>query len=77
MWKSFFKGIEFLFVDVLMKPMDWLASLELSNWWVANLLNWIFILISCAAFYYWMKQLKIFADKNDDNQDTTAHSFLK
>lgn len=77
MWKSFFKGIEFLFVEVLMKPMDWLADLELSNWWIANLLNWIFIIISCCAFYYWMKQLKIFADKNDDNQDTTAHSFLK
>lgn len=77
MWTSFFKGIEFLFVDVLMKPMDWLAYLELENWWLANIINWVFIIICCVAFYYWMTQLRIFAKNNDDNQDTTAHSFLK
>lgn len=77
MWTSFFKGIEFLFVDVLMKPMDWMANLELSNWWLANLINWVFIIICSAAFYYWLKQLSIFAKNNEDVQDTTAHSFLK
>lgn len=77
MWTSLFKGIEFLFVDVLMKPMDALAALELTNWWLANLINWVFIIICCGAFYYWMKQLNIFAKSGEDVQDTTAHSFLK
>lgn len=77
MWTSFFKGIEFLFVDVLLKPMEWLASLELSNWWLANTITWIFIIICSGAFVYWMKQLRLFASNNEDVQDTTAHSFLK
>ncbi len=77
MWTSFFKGIEFLFVDVLMKPMDWLAELELSNWWLANTITWVFIIICSVAFAYWLKQLRFFAANNDDDQDTTAHSFLK
>ena len=77
MWTSFFKAIEFLFVDVLFVPMDWLAKLELSNWWVANLLTWVFIIICTVAFVYWMKQLRIFASSKEDDQDTPAHSFLK
>lgn len=77
MWTSIFHGIQFLFVDVLFVPMDWFAKLELTNWWVANLLNWIFIIICTVAFVYWLKQLRIFAANNEDDQDTTAHSFLK
>lgn len=77
MLTSLFRGIEYLFVEVLFKPLDWLAELELSNWWLANTLTWIFILICCGAIGYWLKQLNIFAKNNDDDQDTTAHSFLK
>ena len=77
MWTSFFKAIEYIFVDILFVPMDWLAKLELSNWWVANILTWIFIIICCGATFYWLKQLNIFAKSGEDVQDTTAHSFLK
>ncbi|MDN3708547.1 uracil phosphoribosyltransferase [Myroides ceti] len=77
MWTSFFNAIQYLTVDVLMVPMDWLAKLELTNWWAANTLNWIFIIICSIAFVYWLKQLKIFKANNEDEQDTTAHSFLK
>lgn len=77
MWTSFFKAIEYVFVDILFVPMDWMAELELSNWWLANAMTWVFILICTGAFIYWMKQLNIFAKNNDDDQDTTAHSFLK
>lgn len=75
--KSFFEGIQSLFVDFLFLPMDWLRELELTSWWTANILNWIFIFICCAAMYYWIKQLNIFKANNEDDQDTTAHSFLK
>ncbi|MEZ4853143.1 uracil phosphoribosyltransferase [Flavobacterium sp.] len=74
--KSFFEAIGSLFVDFLFKPFDWLRELELSNWWAANFISWIFIIICCAALLYWIKQLRIFKANNEDNQDTTAHSFL-
>ena len=75
--KSLFEGIGSLFFFFLLSPYDLLRNLELTNWWVANILNWIFIIICIGAMAYWLKQLKIFKDNNDDTQDTTAHSFLK
>jgi hypothetical protein len=75
--KAFFEGIQFLFVDILFKPMDWLRSLELTNWWLANVITWILILIGCKWTLYWLKQMDIFKKNNEDDQDTTAHSFLK
>ena len=75
--KSLFEGIGTLFTDILLAPYDWLRALELSNWGLANILNWVFIIICIGAMAYWLKQLKIFKDNNDDTQDTTAHSFLK
>ena len=75
--KSFFEGIQSLFVDFLFLPMDWLRELELTNWWTANILNCIFIINCCAAMTYWIKQLNIFKSNKEDEQDTTAHSFLK
>ncbi|CAH0337418.1 hypothetical protein FVB9288_03178 [Flavobacterium sp. CECT 9288] len=75
--KAFFEGIQYLFVDILFAPLDFLRSLELSSWFVANTINWIFMIICAAAMVYWIKQLQIFNDAGTENQDTTAHSFLK
>lgn len=75
--KAFFHGIQSLFVDFLFKPLDWLRSLELVSWFGANTINWIFMIICAAAMVYWIKQLRIFDDAGTENQDTTAHSFLK
>jgi hypothetical protein len=75
--KSFFEGIASLFVDFLFVPMDLFRELELSNWWTANIINWLFIIVCCVAMSYWIKQLNIFKANNEDVQDTTAHSFLK
>lgn len=75
--KSFFEGIASLFVDFLFIPMDLFRELELSNWWTANIINWLFIIVCCVAMGYWIKQLNIFKANNEDEQDTTAHSFLK
>lgn len=74
--KAFFEGIQSLFVDFLFKPLDWLRELELTNWWLANILNWVFILICIGAMVYWTKQLNIFKKNNEDDDNTTAHSFL-
>ncbi len=75
--KAFFEGIEYLFVNILFKPLDWLRELELSSWFGANTLNWIFMIICAVAIVYWIKQLKLHKENNDEYQDTTAHSFLK
>jgi hypothetical protein len=43
--KAFFEGIQSLFVDFLFVPLDGLRSLELSSWFGANFINWIFMAI--------------------------------
>ena len=75
--KAFFEGIQYLFVNILFAPLDFLRSLELESWFVANTINWIFMIICAAAMVYWILQLKIFEDAGTEKQDTTAHSFLK
>ena len=75
--KAFFEAIQFLFEDILLKPLDLLREFELISWFGANFINWIFMIICASAMVYWVKQLILHQDNNEDNQDTTAHSFLK
>lgn len=75
--KAFFEAIQSLFVDFLFIPYDFFRSLELSSWWGANLFNFIFMLICFVAMVYWVLQLRTHQANNEENQDTTAHSFLK
>ncbi len=75
--KAFFEGIQTIFVDFLFVPFDALRSLELNSWFGANIINWIFMIICTVATVYWIKQLKLHKDNNDEYQDTTAHSFFK
>ena len=74
---AFFEGIQYLFVNILFAPLDFLRRLELITWFGANTINWIFMIICACANGYWIKQLRIFDDAGTENQDTTAHSFLK
>ncbi len=71
---SLFKAIEDLFVNFLFLPFDGLR--EMQNWWGANTLNWIFVLIGFAAMIYWMLQLKDFDKKGEEDKTISAHSFL-
>jgi hypothetical protein len=75
--KSFFEGIQWLFEKVIFAFHDVLRELELSHWFLANALNWVFMIICTVAMVYWCKQLKTFDEQGTENQDTTAHSFLK
>jgi hypothetical protein len=75
--KAFFEAIQSLFVDFLFLPLDFLRNLELSNWWLANSLSWILMIVCAYYIVYWCKQLTIHQKNNEENQDTTAHSFLK
>lgn len=75
--KTFFKAIEDLFVDVLFAPLDFLRALELENWWAANTLNWIFMVIGAIAMVYWMLQLKEHSNNNEEDKSVNAHSYIK
>jgi len=74
--KDFFEAIQDLFVNVLFAPFDMLRALELDNWFAANGLNWIFMLIGSVAFVYWMLQLKKFSDNNEEDKSISSHSYL-
>ena len=58
--KSFFEGIASLFVDFLFVPMDMFRELELSNWWTANVINWMFIIICLRGNELLDKAIKYF-----------------
>lgn len=74
--KDFFYAIQDLFVDVLFAPFDVLRALELENWFAANTISWIFMIIGFVAMLYWMKQLKMFNDNNEEDKSISSHSFL-
>ena len=74
--KDFFEGIEWLVELVLLQPLDALRALELDSWFLANILNWVFVIVGFLAFLFWMKQLKTFNDNNEENRESTSHSFL-
>ena len=73
---DFFYGIQDLFVNVLFAPLDWLRELELTNWFAANGLNWIFMITGFVAFIYWMLQLRNFNNNKEEDKSVTAHSYL-
>lgn len=75
--RSFFEAIQSLFENFFFLPYAYLRDLELSSWWGANLVNWIFLIICCVATVYWVKQLRLHNESGEDKQDTTAHSFLE
>lgn len=74
--KDFFYAIQDLFVDVLFAPFDALRALELDNWFAANVISWLFLIIGFVAMLYWMKQLRIFDKNNEEDKSISSHSFL-
>lgn len=75
--KAFFEVIQYFFEEILFAPLDFLRKLELENWWMANLISWIFILVAIAFFAYWLGQLRKYSKKNDERTDVVSHSFFK
>ena len=76
MVKNFFEGIQWLFEKIFFLPHETLREIELSSWWIANGVNFLFLLIGIIALVYWSKKLKDFDDKGEEDKDVTAHSFL-
>ena len=74
--KDFFYAIQDLFVDVLFAPFDALRALELENWVGANIMSWIFLAVGFVAMLYWLRQLRIFDNNNEEDKSVSAHSYL-
>lgn len=74
--KDFFYAIQDLFVDVLFAPYDALRALELENWFLANTVSWLFVIIGFVAMVYWMLQLRIFDNNNEEDKSISSHSYL-
>ena len=74
--KDLVYAIQDFFMAVL-APIANLAKLELTDWWSANAINGLFIVIGFAAMLYWLKQLKIFNDEGTEKRDVVSHSFFK
>jgi len=74
--KDIFYSIQDLFINVLFAPYDALRVLELENWWSANMMSWIFIIIGMIAFIYWMRQLQQFNKNNEEDKSISSHSYL-
>ena len=76
MWKNFFESIAYLFEEILLVPFNFLREMQLDSWWLANIVSWIFLFSGIVASIYWIRQLKIFDDKGEENKDISSHSFL-
>jgi hypothetical protein len=74
--KDFFSLIEYLFVEILFAPLDFLRSVELKSWILANGINFVFITIIASLLVYWMIQLVGFDKSGEEDKDPSAHSFL-
>lgn len=74
--KDIFYAIQDLFVNVLFAPFDALRALELENWWTANIMSWLFIVVGFIAMVYWMIELKKFNDNNEEDKSISSHSYL-
>ncbi len=70
-----FEAIEFLFVELLFIPFDFIR-LEISNWMLQNIVNFTFIVVISSALIYWTLELIKYEKKGDEKKDVTAHSFL-
>ena len=76
MVKDFFYSVAWFFEEVLFIPFDLLRTVQFDSWSLANIVSWSFILIGFAGAAYWIKKLKEFDDKGEDDKDSTSHSFL-
>ncbi|OIQ31049.1 MAG: uracil phosphoribosyltransferase [Bacteroidetes bacterium MedPE-SWsnd-G2] len=74
--KDFLYSVQDLFLNVLFPPFDALRALELENWFTANTISWIFILIGFVAFVYWMLELKKYNANDEEDKSISSHSYL-
>lgn len=74
--KALFEGIESITEAILLSPLDAIRELELSSWFAANGLNWIFVVVGFVALFYWLQELKKYNKEGNEDYSSTSHSYL-
>ena len=75
MMKELFEAIEFLFVEILFFPFDFIR-LDITSWIFQNAINFSFIFVITAALVYWTLELVKYDKMEGKETEVTAHSFL-
>ena len=75
MMKELFEAIEFLFVEILFFPFDFIR-LDITSWIFQNAINFSFIFVISAALVYWTLELVKYDKMEGKETEVTAHSFL-
>ncbi|MBT8255309.1 MAG: uracil phosphoribosyltransferase [Bacteroidia bacterium] len=75
-WKGFFEGIQDFAEAILFVPYEALRAVELDNWWMANIVSWLFLATAIIAFFYWMKTLAEVNARGEEDRTQVSHSFL-
>ena len=70
-----FEAIEFLFVEILFVPFDFIR-LDISSWLIQNMVNFSFMVVIASALTYWTLELIKYDKRGHEKKDVTAHSFL-
>lgn len=73
-WRGVWEGIASLFENVLFIPLDAMRALELDSWWLANIISWVFLIITFVALIYWLRKLVEF-DEPTENTYTHKRMF--
>jgi hypothetical protein len=61
---NIFKAIGDFFTTVLFTPYEGIRSMD--NWWIQNMVSWIFLLVTLTAFLYWLGELN--KSRNTENE---------
>jgi hypothetical protein len=64
---NIFKWIGELFTDVLFIPFNTLRKLGQSDWWSANMINWVFLAVLLVLLWYWMKESRKFIKEGTED----------
>ncbi|OAB80213.1 DUF6341 family protein [Cochleicola gelatinilyticus] len=75
-FKDIFTGIQDFTETILFAPFDALRSLELDSWFLASVMNWLFMIVGFVAFIYWMRELKTYNENDEEDRSSTSHSYL-
>lgn len=74
--KALFEGIQSITEVLLLNPLDGIRALELSSWFAANGLNFLFMIVGFVALVYWLLQLKKYDQEGKEDYSSTSHSYL-
>ena len=64
---NIFKWIGELFSNILFIPYNWFRLGDF-NWWAANTVNWIFLIVLLLLFAYWMKESARFIKEGTEDK---------